>query len=55
MPGSSKPNPFYFIQHEPGTTQSVRDTDGLDVEEVPVGSNQAAFAPRVLNPMVRKK
>ena len=41
---------YYFLGHEPGTTEAVRDDDNITViEEVPRGSSIDAFAPRMLS------
>ena len=50
LPGES--SKYYFLNqenHQGGTTESVRDSDGGQVVEgIPAGSNADEFAPRVI-------
>jgi hypothetical protein len=45
---------YYFVSHEAGTSEAVRDTgdEAAVIEEMPYGSNAESFAPRAVNAVV---
>jgi hypothetical protein len=46
---------YYFENRRPGSTSSVRDSDGAEVTNgLPAGTSEEEFAPRVLGAKVRQ-